>query len=74
MQNQVERCAIAPAIVVGIVALPHRRPDGDDAIVWPCGTWCYRFELGQFAHKSDDFQVIPYGTQDYAKYLDENGF
>lgn len=34
----------------------------DDVIVWPCGTWCHRYEISQFAHKSDDFQVLRAGS------------
>ena len=34
----------------------------DDVIVWPCGTWCHRYELSQFYDKSDDFQVLRAGS------------
>ena len=29
----------------------HLRLSVDDFLVWPCGTWCYRSELPQMAHK-----------------------
>lgn len=35
----------------------------DDVIVWPCGTWCYRYELAEFSHKSDDYEVLPDGSE-----------
>lgn len=30
----------------------------DDVFIWPCGTWCYRYELSEFSHKSDDFRLV----------------
>ena len=27
----------------------------EDVIMWPCGTWCYRYELYEYNHKSDDY-------------------
>ena len=36
--------------------------DPNDVILWPCGTWCYREELHEFGHKSDDYEVIPAGS------------
>ena len=40
-------------------------PSGDDLIVWPDGTTCYRSELSEFGHMSDDYEVIPFGTERY---------
>lgn len=34
----------------------------DDVIVWPCGTWCHRYELAEYCHKADGFQVIRAGS------------
>ena len=34
----------------------------NDVILWPCGTWCYREELADFTHKSDDYEQIPAGS------------
>lgn len=34
----------------------------NDVIIWPCGTWCYREELHEFTHKSDDYEQIPGGS------------
>ena len=36
--------------------------DIEDVFLWPCGVWCYRYELGDFAHKSDDCEVLPIGS------------
>lgn len=38
---------------------------GDDFIVWPDGTWCFRFELAEHTHKSDDFVVHKYDSPDW---------
>jgi hypothetical protein len=37
----------------------------EDIIVWPCGTWCYREELSQMNHMSDDYIVLWYGSAEY---------
>lgn len=34
----------------------------DDLIVWPDDHWCYRSELPQHRHKSDDYEEIQFGT------------
>lgn len=34
----------------------------DDILLWADGTWCYRDELSEFSHMSDDWEVIPYGS------------
>lgn len=39
--------------------------DNEDLLLWPCGTWCYRHELPEMTHKSDDYEVIPFGTARY---------
>ena len=41
--------------------------DHEDVILWPCGVWCYRYELEEMAHKSDDYQVIKYGTKEHER-------
>ena len=37
----------------------------DDLILWPCGTWCYRHELLEFTHKSDDYEEVVFGSARY---------
>lgn len=39
--------------------------DPDDVILWPDDTWCYRHELAEFNHKSDDYEVLAVGTPAY---------
>ena len=36
--------------------------DPDDLFVWADGTFCARSEVAEFAHMSDDYQVLAYGT------------
>jgi len=39
--------------------------DLEDIFVWGCGTWCYRYEAHQMNHKSDDYEVLYFGTDSY---------
>lgn len=40
--------------------MTHKR-DPEDVIKWPDDTWCYRSELPEFSHKSDDYEVLYWG-------------
>lgn len=45
---------------------PEKEPTcGDDLCVWADGTACYRFELSEMTWLSDDYMVIPFGTEEY---------
>ena len=46
-------------------------PSPYDVILWPCGTWVYRYEF--ITHISDDFQVLGYETCAYVAFHDEFG-
>lgn len=37
----------------------------EDIIVWADNTWCFRYELHEFNHMSDDYRVIPPDTQEW---------
>lgn len=50
------------------------KPDPDDIILWPCGTWCFRTELGQYSHKSDDFEVLSFDSSEWHKFMDEQDY
>jgi hypothetical protein len=43
-------------------------------MVWPDDmsgpTWCYRFELGEMSHMSDDFAVLPVSSPQHQAFLD----
>lgn len=49
------------------------KQDSEDAIWWPCGTWCFRHELPEMQHKSDDFNAIPFGTPEYDQFIELHG-
>ncbi len=36
--------------------------NGEDVFLWPDGDWCYRDEYEGMTHKSDDFEVVLYGS------------
>lgn len=42
-----------------------RLADPEDILLWPDGTWCYRHELAEMSHKSDDFEVITEQSPQY---------
>lgn len=54
--------------------LPNAAPvqSLEDIIVWPCATWCYREELSQMSHMSDDYQVLWFDTDAYNNFLQFN--
>jgi len=39
--------------------------DIEDIILWPDGVWCYRYELEEMSHKSDDYETLHYGTKEH---------
>ncbi|UFK26741.1 hypothetical protein [Roseobacter phage RDJL6] len=41
----------------------HGASSLEDICLWPNGDWCYREELEEYgASKSDDFEVVSFGT------------
>lgn len=43
--------------------------DLEDIILWPDGSYCYRYELQGYSHKSDDYLVYNFGTKEYTEFL-----
>lgn len=41
-------------------------PQPDDILEWPDGTVCYRHQLPDMSHMSDDFTVVPVETERWA--------
>ena len=41
----------------------------DDLILWPDGVWCFRGNLHEYTHKSDDYRVIPVDTDEWDTFL-----
>lgn len=50
--------------------------DIEDVIVWGDSdvhpTWCYRYELDQYSHMSDDYSVVSFGTKEYDEFFNKN--
>lgn len=46
-----------------------QKHDPEDVIKWPDDTWCYRSELPEFGHKSDDYEVLYWGTDERYDFL-----
>jgi len=42
----------------------------DDVIIWPCSTWCYRTDLPEYSHKSDDYQVLKTDSREWQVFLE----
>ena len=45
----------------------------EDIISWPCGDWAYREDLYMMQHKSDDYEVLYFGTPEYINFRSCNG-
>lgn len=39
-----------------------RPTNPDDLVIWPDGTKCMRYELPDFQHMSDDYEIVPHMT------------
>lgn len=39
--------------------------DSEDLIVWADGTQCFRYELNEYTHMSDDYEVVSFGSVRY---------
>lgn len=52
-----------------LVPLRPAANDSEDVLRWPDGTWCYRYELPEMSHMSDDFEVLPFGSMQAADFL-----
>lgn len=49
----------------------NRTVNLEDIFVWSDGTWCYRYEVCEMAHKSDDFVVIHFGEVRYERFFEK---
>lgn len=41
----------------------------DDVILWPDETWCYRSELEEMSHMSDDYLVLRVDSPKYREFF-----
>lgn len=39
--------------------------DIEDVFIWPNGEWCFRYELSEMTHKSDDYLTVFFGTEEW---------
>ncbi len=44
----------------------------EDILVWSDGTWCYRYELWEMTHMSDDYLVLSYDSPEYNLFCEIN--
>lgn len=64
---------LAAILALGTVAeTDMAKADLDDIIFWPDNEWCYRYELSEYAHKSDDYEVVPFGSTRWADIVKED--
>lgn len=45
--------------------------DIEDVFLWPDGNWCHREEVGEYSHKSDDYQILYFGTDEWYKIVSD---
>jgi hypothetical protein len=43
--------------------------DLEDICVWADDTWCYRYEVEEMSHMSDDYQILFFDTEPYNRFL-----
>lgn len=43
----------------------------DDLIVWPDGTQCFRSEMAEYTHMSDDYEVVSFGSVRYNQLVNQ---
>ena len=48
----------------------NKTTDLEDIFVWPDGSWCFRYELSEFQHKSDDRQTLYFGTPEWENFFE----
>lgn len=46
-------------------------PGAEDVLIWPCGTWCQRYQLAEFSHLSDDYQTLKASTEAWRAFLND---
>lgn len=48
-----------------------QKNDNEDIFLWADGTNCYRYEIGEMNHMSDDYCVLYFGSDDYLNFIKE---
>ena len=44
----------------------------EDLLVWPCGSWCYRGDLEEMSHLSDDYVVLSFCSDEWHLFVVDN--
>lgn len=68
--DQLELELPEPILIVTTYEDKSRGPfpvDQEDKLLWPDGTWCYRYEVEGYSFLSDDYEVVSY--HDHERYL-----
>jgi len=47
------------------------KQDSEDIFLWSDGTNCYRYEVGEMNHMSDDYIVLYYNSEGYNNFIKE---
>lgn len=45
----------------------------EDILIWADGTWCFRHELSEMNHMSDDYSTIPVNSPHYDDFIEQDG-
>lgn len=41
----------------------------DDILLWPNGSWCYRSDVQDMSHLSDDYQVLRADSEQWHEFI-----
>ena len=44
---------------------------GSDVLVWPDDYWCYRENLLDMTHRSDDYQVLIFESPEWLTFIEK---
>ena len=48
-----------------MTTIKQDKQDKEDIFLFPDGEWCYRYELHEFMWKSDDYEILQFGSNKY---------
>jgi hypothetical protein len=43
----------------------------DDVLIWPCGTYCQRYQLAEHGHLSDDYELLKAGSYEWRIFMND---
>ena len=68
--NLVSAVVLVTGVITDMTTMT-KQTDLEDLILWPDGTWCYRYELYEMNHMGDDYEVLSYDSDEYNKFFKE---